>query len=110
MEAVLRGDIDLVLSREIVFEFNRVIARDKFRLSAKQRNSLREFLLRIARIVKIKSEFRVVDEDPDDDIIIRTAFDSGAKYIVSGDSHLLSIREYQGIRVLTVSEMLALLS
>jgi putative PIN family toxin of toxin-antitoxin system len=59
-----------------------------------------------ARIVQVKSRFKVVKEDPDDDIIVRTAYDGKADYIVSGDKHLLSMKEFKGIRILTVEEML----
>jgi putative PIN family toxin of toxin-antitoxin system len=62
-----------------------------------------------ALFVKIKSRFKIVKEDPDDDIILRTAYDSEADYIVSGDRHLLSLREFKGIRIVTVDEMLEIL-
>ena len=62
-----------------------------------------------ARIVQVKSKFKAVKEDPDDDTIIRAAYDSKANYIVSGDKHLLSLGEFRGIRIATVDEMLGLL-
>ena len=59
-----------------------------------------------ATIVQVKSKFKAVKEDPDDDIIVRAAYDSKADYIVSGDRHLLALKEFKGIRILTVDEML----
>jgi predicted nucleic acid-binding protein len=50
-----------------------------------------------------------VKEDPEDDMVLRTAYDSKADYIVSGDKHLLSLREFKGIRIVSVNEMLKIL-
>lgn len=106
IDAVLRGKIDLIISREI----DQVIARDKFKLSAEDQESLIDFVLRIGHVVRLKSRFKIVREDSDNDILIRTAFDSRADYIVSGDKHLPSLKEHRGIKVLTVNEMLAVLN
>jgi predicted nucleic acid-binding protein len=60
--------------------------------------------------VKVKSRFKKVKADPtDDDIILRTAYDGKADYIVSGDEHLLALKEFKGIKIVTVSEMLEVL-
>jgi predicted nucleic acid-binding protein len=48
---------------------------------------------------------RWVEEDPKDDVIIATALQSGAGYIVSEDRHLLKLREFRGIRIMTRDEL-----
>jgi len=57
----------------------------------------------------VKSNFKVVKEDPDDDVIINTAYDGHADYIVSGDNHLLRIKKFKNIKMVTVADMLKLL-
>jgi putative PIN family toxin of toxin-antitoxin system len=109
IDEVLEGKITLILSMQMIQEFSRVIARDKFKLSGNQQNTLANFILRIGNVTKIKSRFRVVREDPSDDTILRTAYDGKADYIVSGDEHLLALKEFRGIKIVTVSEMLELL-
>lgn len=59
--------------------------------------------------MQVKSGFKAVKEDPDDDIIVRAAYDGKADYIVSGDRHLLALKEYKGIKILTIDEMLNVL-
>jgi uncharacterized protein len=49
----------------------------------------------------------VVPNDPDDDKIIAAALESGAKYIISEDKHLSSIKSYQDITILTRSQFQA---
>lgn len=51
-----------------------------------------------------------VSDDPEDNKFIECAITCDADYIVSGDGHLLSLKEYAGIKILKASEFLAMLS
>jgi len=107
----VRKELSLITSREIFSELIKVVRRNKFQKYVKEQD-LRDFLevLNVtAKFVHIKSRFKVVKQDPDDDLILRTARDSRADYIVSGDGHLLALKEFRGIRIVTVSKMLELL-
>jgi predicted nucleic acid-binding protein len=42
-------------------------------------------------------------------MIVETAIDGGADMIVTGDSHLLRLKTVNGIKIITVEEMLACL-
>jgi len=106
-----RNNFRLILSKEIVSEFAKVISRGKFSKYI-GKEDVKVFLQAIyetALFVKIKSRFKIVKEDPEDDMVLRTAYDSKADYIVSGDKHLLSLREFKGIRIVSVNEMLKIL-
>jgi len=109
IDAVLDGKIALILSTQLIQEFKRVIARDKFKLSKDQQNAFVKFVLRISDIVRIRSKYRVVKKDPNDDIVLRTAYDGRVDCIVSGDEHLLALKEFRGIKIMTVSKTLELL-
>ena len=61
------------------------------------------------KIIRVKSRFQIIKEDPDDDAVLRTAFDGKAEYIVSGDNHLLALGEFKGIKIVNIAEMLTLL-
>jgi len=52
----------------------------------------------------------VIAADPDDDHVVAAAVAGEADYIVSGDAHLLDLREHRGIRVLSPSAFLSLLA
>ena len=41
--------------------------------------------------------------DPDDDVVIGTAIAAKANFVVTGDRTLLSVMEYKGGRIITVS-------
>jgi putative PIN family toxin of toxin-antitoxin system len=101
----------LILSKEIISEFVEVMSREKFSkyVSEEDLKIFLQAIYKTAEIVKIRSKFKIVKEDPEDDIVLRTAYDSKAHYIVSGDKHLLSLQEFKGIRIVSVNEMLEVL-
>jgi len=106
-----RKDFKLILSKEIISEFVKVMGREKFSRYVNEED-LKVFLQALyeaALFVKTKSRFKIVKEDPEDDMVLRTAYDSKADYVVSGDKHLLSLREFKGIRIVSVDEMLKIL-
>ncbi len=98
----------IVLSRAILEEFLDVTEDVKVAKYTSEQDTavFLNALGNSATIVQVKSKFKAVKEDPDDDIIVRAAYDSKADYIVSGDRHLLALKEFKGIRILTVDEML----
>lgn len=49
---------------------------------------------------------KVVDADPDDNKFIECAVASKAGYIVSGDRHLLNLKNYQGIQIMKAAKFL----
>ncbi len=102
----------IILSRAILEEFLDVIEDFKVAKYTNEQDTtvFLKALGNAATIVQVKSKFKAVVEDPDDDIIVRAAYDGKADYIVSGDKHLLALKESKGIRILTINEMLNILN
>ncbi len=85
-----------------------MISRRKFRKYVEEKD-VRVFLKALyqtAKFTRVKSRFKAVKSDPADDVVLRTAYDGRADYIVSGDSHLLYMKSFRGMRIVTVDEML----
>jgi len=108
---IVKGKAQLILSMEILDEFARTLGDPEIRKYVEEEDAVKFLRVvgSVAKIVKMKSRFKVV-EDPNDDVILRTAYDGKAGYIVSGDEHLLSLKEFREIKIVTVAEMLELLS
>ena len=79
IEAAVDGRVRLIISRGLVKEFSGVIAREKFGLPREERARLVSFLLNLGEMVGTRSRFKAVKEDPDDDMILRAAYDGGGR-------------------------------
>lgn len=101
----------LILSGDILQEFLEVTEHPKIRryVSEEEVIAFLRVLGSIAEITRIRSSFRVVREDPDDDAILWAAHDGKANFIVSGDKHLLSLEKFGSIKIACVSKMLEIL-
>jgi len=100
----------VVTSDLILKELAVVLHRPKFKTSHEEVKRMITALSRTADVIAVKTKIKVVISDPKDDMVIETAIDGEASIIVTGDSHLLALNEYRGIRIITVEEMLAYLS
>jgi len=102
---------ELITSKEILEEVATIANEPRIRRYVDQED-IADFLRDLASsasIVRIKSKFKAVKEDPDDDTILRTAIDGRARLVVSGDTHLLDMKRFRGIRIVSVGEMLQIL-
>ena len=100
----------LVTSREMLAELADVLARAKFAgIKSPQISEFLSILVSKAVIVRVRQYFKIIVEDPDDDVVLSTAYQGKANYLVSGDKHLLNLKDFRGIRIVTVKEMLDLL-
>lgn len=108
------GAFEICLSPPLFEEVAQVLARPHIQKLAKysteQINGFLEQLLRISLLVEEPLSVEpVVEDDPDDDIVLATALAAGADAIVSGDHHLLEIKNYRGIPIVTPRDFLDLL-
>jgi len=60
-------------------------------------------------IIEPMTRIFAVKDDPDDNMVLECAVSCNADYIISGDSHLLSLKEYKGIKVLSSREFLEII-
>jgi putative PIN family toxin of toxin-antitoxin system len=108
-DLVLRGAFTWLISGEILEEYADVIARPMYRLSSDELTALLYQVKERAVWIETASSFAVVKLDPADDKFLACAVDGRADWIVSGDRHLLGLKEFRGIRIGPPSEFLALL-
>ena len=99
--------IEPIVSRDIVDEYIRVLAYPKFELAEKEIQFLvYSQLLPYFEIVETSQGEIFIPNDPSDDKFIQCALAGNAKVIVSGDIHLLSLKLYQDIHILSPAEFL----
>ncbi len=93
IDLAIHGRIEAVSSIEMIDELREVLSREKFGLDTGEQASMVDFVIRLSRITVLKSKFKAV-KDPDDDMVINTAYDGKVAYIVSGDKDLLEFSSW----------------
>jgi putative PIN family toxin of toxin-antitoxin system len=110
----LRGrSFENILSQPIVDEIMRALNYPKVRKyirSGVDPELWFEDIVILSHLVRGEGEFGRVSRDPDDDKYIAAAIEGRASFVVAGDSDLLDLREYEGIRVVSPRAFLDLLS
>ena len=95
-----KGTITVLLSREILEEYLRVLAYPKSQLSQGEIKGLNEEeLMPFVQVIKPGIRVHVVKRDPSDNKFLECAVGGKAKTVISGDKTLLAIRHYRGVRI-----------
>lgn len=109
----LAGECEVLLSQPIVDEVLRVTAYERLqRKYQKIRENRLEFVELIAEQgiwVEPAETVAVVTADESDNRYLECAVAGRARYVVTGDEHLLHVGEYQGITVLSPTAFVTLL-
>lgn len=105
----LDGAFETILSEAIFLEICRVLNYKKIkeRLSYTD-DQIKKFLERLVDISSWTSDEIAVAacEDPKDDIYLSCAKESQANFLVSGDEHLLKIKNFEETRIVTTRQFL----
>ena len=101
------GEVRICVSNEIIDEYLEVLEKMGLRDSEKKKQLLSlfrrsHFLIYCSKTEKIS----VVENDPDDNKFIECAVALNAGIIVSGDSDLLDLKKYMGIRIMNPKDFL----
>lgn len=105
--------LTLVANEAILDEYRRALAYPKvMRCTRQTHTDIDRFVGAISLIAQIVDgplpEVRGC-ADPDDIVYLQVALVGQAGFVVSGDKHLLSMGTYEGVRIVTPSQMLEIL-
>ena len=110
LEAARTGTLQLYTTSSLLAEIQDVLQRPKFahRLSlasVTSRNLVMGYAA-LARLIEPAVIEPVILPDPDDDAVLACAVAARAEAIVTGDAHLLNLKQYEGIPILTAAQLL----
>jgi putative PIN family toxin of toxin-antitoxin system len=114
LQGAADGDLVLYTSPTLLDELRAVLAREHLasRLQ-EQRSSVEQAITLYSALaigVSPTATPRVVPGDADDDHVIATAVAAAADFLVTGDRHLLTIGQHQGVRIVTPADAVRLIS
>jgi hypothetical protein len=109
IKLIERGKLGLVLSREILEEYDAVMEYDEIKRKVSYHHERAQAALKLAQLGLIVSpavRVQAVREDPSDDKFLEAAIAGKASCIVSPANHLLKLGRYRDIPILTPDDFL----
>src|SRR3989338_5589119 len=108
LERVENKEIELILSHEIIKEYEEVLAYNEIqeKIQAKQL-TMKQTIQKIqtmATLVYPIEKVNVVKDDPDDNAILECALEGKVDFVITSDKHLLKLQEFKGMKILTPAE------
>ncbi len=103
---ILKREILNFTSPQILEELKEKLL-DKFKLPPEKVKEFLEIIIFSSQIVQPKRKLNVVKKDPSDNKIIECALEAKTSFIISGDKHLLEIKECRGIKIVSPKEFLS---
>lgn len=107
LDLAKRNLVRSVTCQEIIAEFQEKL-QVKFNYPYELAKAACDDLKSYSQLVSISNTLKVVSQDPDDDMVLECAIVGFAKYIVTGDRHLLSLGNYRNIQIVKARDFLAI--
>lgn len=112
LEMAEKSEIDIILSKEILKEYIDVLGYKEIKDKVGKKNlNVRyaiEKIISMCKFVEPITKINLIKEDTKDNMVLECAITAKAKYIVSQDRHILKIRTYKGIQILSPGEFIRL--
>lgn len=100
----------LILSEEILKEYERVIKSEEIMEKVENHNliisKIVQRVIANSEVIEPKEKYEIIKDDPDDNKFIDCAVAGKADFIISQDKHLLTLKEFKGIKIVTPKEFL----
>ena len=104
-----RRKIELVSSLPIVEEIVRNLRGFKIEMEEESVKEWEQIILENAMLVEPNEKLDIVKDDPTDNKFLEAAIAGNAEYIITQDKHLLKLKEFQGIKIITPEEFLKII-
>jgi putative PIN family toxin of toxin-antitoxin system len=100
-----KDELILITSFVMINEAEKVLNYPRIKKNYKLNDEeIKQTILNLSRysiLINNLPSLNVIKDDPDDNAILSTAVEGKADYIISGDSHLLVLKDYKGIKIIT---------
>lgn len=106
LERAINKTDELFISKEIIDEIEEVIGRPKFHAGKDEIEYYIKSIEEISNKIVPKNKIRKGSRDMTDNKYIECAITADANYIISGDTHLLELKNYKNIKIVTAKEYL----
>lgn len=99
--------IQPLITSEIILEYLRVLAYPEFQLTEDEIHFLLYHeMLPFFKEIDIKPETVIIERDPSDDKFLLCAKAGKASVVISGDKHLLNLKSFGSVRIMSPNQFL----
>ena len=105
---LVENDIIIFYSNEIILEYLDVLKKD-FHFDQEIYSTYLDEILSFANLVRVLERFKIIKEDPDDNKVLECALASNSEYIISYDKHLLKLKKFNNIKIISPVEAFKIL-
>src|SRR5262245_14509364 len=98
------GKFKLIVTDSIAREYLDVINRPKFKIPQSEIIAMSDYLLQLGEFVTSTKGIHIIVADPTDDKFLEAAIAGKVDFIVSGDNHLLELKSFRDIPIITAKE------
>lgn len=109
VELVEDGRVRGYTSPSIIEELRHVLSYPRFGLETEEVEEACNYYITILTVVVPETKIDLIREDPEDNKVIECALRVGAKFIVTGDRHLLGIHEHGSSKIVNAQQLLGIL-
>ena len=106
LERVITGKDELYITKEILGEIESVMGRPKFHVKKEEVDYFINSIEEIGNKIVSKRQVNNGSRDKTDNKYIECAITANADYIISGDMHLLELKEYKNVKIVTAKDYL----
>ncbi|HMX75411.1 MAG TPA: putative toxin-antitoxin system toxin component, PIN family, partial [Anaerolineales bacterium] len=100
------GVFSVVVTTDILSEYFEVLNRPKFGLKQETIDKITTYIYQFSEFVIPEEKIRFIEDDPKDDKFLEAAIAGNVDFIVSGDKHLLDLKEFRSVPILSGREFL----
>src|SRR3989338_9547108 len=104
VEKVEKKELELILSDEIIKEFEEVLNYKEIQDKIKNKNLEMKLTVEkirfISKIIEPKIKLDIVKDDSDDNKILECAKEGTVDFIITNDNHLLKLKEFENIEIM----------
>jgi len=96
--------LNSIISIDILNELEKVL-KTKFKVPVNKIRDYSKEILYFSEIVFPLGELDIIKEDPTDNIILETAIIGKANILITGNKHLLKLKQYKSVKILQAKDL-----
>ncbi|MFW6048476.1 MAG: putative toxin-antitoxin system toxin component, PIN family [Candidatus Natronoplasma sp.] len=108
LNLIIEEDIINFISEPILEELMDVMDYPKFKFTKEEKEEFLEIVISYSILVDPAEKVEKIKKDPDDNKFLECSIKADADYIISGDQHLLGLKRFKGIEIISPKEFLEL--